>query len=56
MVERLDALRHDELKDLIGQSYGMVAAKAPQRRPRQPKQKKKQTKKQRIAPRTRKKR
>ena len=28
MLDRLDALRNDELKDLIGQSYGMVAAKA----------------------------
>jgi predicted DNA-binding protein (MmcQ/YjbR family) len=29
MLDRLDALRNDELKDLIGQSYEMVAAKAP---------------------------
>jgi len=29
LVERLDALRGDELKDLIRQSYEMVAAKAP---------------------------
>jgi predicted DNA-binding protein (MmcQ/YjbR family) len=29
MVGRLDALRNDELEDLIRQSYGMVAAKAP---------------------------
>ncbi len=29
MLERLDALRSDELQDLIRQSYEMVAAKAP---------------------------
>ena len=29
MLERLDALRNDELQDLIRQSYEMVAAKAP---------------------------
>jgi predicted DNA-binding protein (MmcQ/YjbR family) len=29
MVDRLDALGADQLKDLIGQSYEMVAAKAP---------------------------
>ncbi len=34
MLDRLDALRHDELKNLIGQSYAMVAAKAPKPRPR----------------------
>jgi len=28
MLDRLDALRHDELRDLIQQSYDMVAAKA----------------------------
>ncbi len=31
MLDRLDALRNDELKDLIRQSYEMVAAKAPKR-------------------------
>ena len=29
MLDRLDALRKDELRDLIQQSYEMVAAKAP---------------------------
>jgi hypothetical protein len=29
MLDRLDALQWDELKDLIRQSYEMVAAKAP---------------------------
>jgi predicted DNA-binding protein (MmcQ/YjbR family) len=29
MLDRLDALRRDELEDLIRQSYQMVAAKAP---------------------------
>ncbi len=28
MLDRLDALRHDELSDLIGQSYAIVAANA----------------------------
>jgi len=30
MLERLDALRNDELRDLIRQSYEMVAVKVPQ--------------------------
>src|SRR5580693_6726116 len=54
MVERLDALRHDELKNLIGESYEMAAAKAPKRRARPPKQKKKQTKTRTVTPKTRK--
>ncbi len=29
MLDRLDALRHDELEDMIRQSYEMVATKAP---------------------------
>jgi len=29
MLDRLDALRGNEIRDLIGQSYEMVAAKAP---------------------------
>jgi predicted DNA-binding protein (MmcQ/YjbR family) len=29
MLDRLDALRNDELRDLIRQSYEMVEAKAP---------------------------
>jgi predicted DNA-binding protein (MmcQ/YjbR family) len=44
MVERLDALHHDELKDLIGQSYEMAAANAPKRNVRPAKQKKRPTK------------
>jgi predicted DNA-binding protein (MmcQ/YjbR family) len=32
MLDRLDALRNDELRDLIRQSYEMVAAKAPKPR------------------------
>lgn len=31
MLDRLDALRRDELQDLIRQSYDMVAEKAPKR-------------------------
>lgn len=31
MLDRLDALRDDELKDLIRQSYEMVAANAPRK-------------------------
>src|SRR5215469_16241081 len=36
MLDRLDALPNDELRDLIGQSYEMVAAKVPKRRHRSP--------------------
>ena len=32
MLDRLDALRTDKIRDLIGQSYEMVAAKAPKRK------------------------
>jgi predicted DNA-binding protein (MmcQ/YjbR family) len=32
MLDRLEALRNDELKDLIRQSYEMVAAKVPKAR------------------------
>ncbi len=32
MLDRLDALRWDELRELIRQSYKMVAAKAPKKR------------------------
>jgi predicted DNA-binding protein (MmcQ/YjbR family) len=32
MLERLDAVRDEELRDLIRQSYEMVAAKAPKLR------------------------
>jgi predicted DNA-binding protein (MmcQ/YjbR family) len=31
MLDRLDAVRWDELRELIGQSYAMVAAKAPKK-------------------------
>lgn len=36
MLDRLDALPNDELRDLIGQSYEMVAAKVPKRKHRTP--------------------
>jgi predicted DNA-binding protein (MmcQ/YjbR family) len=41
MLDRLDALRNDELKDLLRQSYEMVAAQAPKAgaRPREKKRK-----------------
>jgi predicted DNA-binding protein (MmcQ/YjbR family) len=32
MLDRLDAVRRDELEDLIRQSYEMVAAKAPKKK------------------------
>jgi predicted DNA-binding protein (MmcQ/YjbR family) len=35
MLDRLDALRRDELRDLIRQSYEMVAAKAPRKAAKQ---------------------
>jgi len=41
LVERLDALRNDEVKDLIRQSYEMAEAKAPKTKARTPKRKKK---------------
>ena len=43
LLERLDAVRSDELKDMIRQSYEMVAAKAPKSKAR--KQQKKATRK-----------
>lgn len=36
MVDRLDALHSDEMRDLIRQSYAMVAAKAPKARSKKP--------------------
>ncbi len=39
MLDRLDAVGWDELQELIRQSYEMVAAKAPKKKPRE-KQKK----------------
>jgi predicted DNA-binding protein (MmcQ/YjbR family) len=41
MLDRLDALRNDELKDVIRQSYEMVAAKAPRPRAQPPNRQKK---------------
>ena len=40
MLDRLDALRNDELKDLIRQSYEMVAANAPRQMRKRVRQKK----------------
>jgi len=45
MLDRLDAVANDELKDLIRQSYEMVAAKAPARKAPSPSRKKKKEKK-----------
>lgn len=53
MLDRLDAVRSDELKDLLRQSYEMVAAKAPNTKARQPKPKPKPTQKRTTAPKTR---
>jgi hypothetical protein len=41
MLDRLDALPNDELRDLIRRSYEMVAAAAPKARTRGPGRKKK---------------
>jgi predicted DNA-binding protein (MmcQ/YjbR family) len=41
MLDRLDALRWDELQELVGQSYEMVVAKAPKRKLVKKKEKKK---------------
>ncbi len=38
MLDRLDALRNDELKEVIRQSYEMVAAKAPEIKSRKKKE------------------
>jgi predicted DNA-binding protein (MmcQ/YjbR family) len=56
ILDRLDALSQDELRNLIGQSYEMVSENAPNRKARQPKQETTQMKKREIAPKTRKKR
>ena len=53
MLDRLDALRQDELQDLLRQSYEMVAAKAPKTKTRQPNPKQKRTKTGTPAPKTR---
>jgi predicted DNA-binding protein (MmcQ/YjbR family) len=41
LVEQLDALHNNEVKDLIRQSYEMAEAKAPKAKARTPKRKKK---------------
>jgi len=43
LLDQLDALRNDELKDLLRQSYEMVAAKAPKKASRSPRRKTKKT-------------
>jgi len=53
MLDRLDAIRHDELQDLLRQSYEMVAAKAPKKKARQPNPKQKHIKKKTAAPKPR---
>jgi predicted DNA-binding protein (MmcQ/YjbR family) len=53
MLDRLDALRQDELQDMLRQSYEMVAAKAPKTKARRPNPKQKHTKKKTTAPKTR---
>lgn len=51
MLDRLDAVSSDELKDLIRQSYEMVASRVPARRASSPsKNKKKKKKKAKPAP------
>jgi predicted DNA-binding protein (MmcQ/YjbR family) len=41
MLDRLDALRHDELEELIRQSYEMVAAKVPGKKAKKKRRKRK---------------
>ncbi|MGP0018653.1 MAG: MmcQ/YjbR family DNA-binding protein [Candidatus Sulfotelmatobacter sp.] len=53
MLDRLDALRQDELQDLLRESYEMVAAKAPKKKVRQPIPKQKHSEKKSTAPKTR---
>ncbi len=50
ILHHLNALRHDELKDFIRQSYEMVAAKAPKSKPTPPNRNKKGTT---VSPQTR---
>lgn len=40
ILDRLDALRHDELEDFIRQSYEMVATKAPKAKTKKPQKEK----------------
>jgi predicted DNA-binding protein (MmcQ/YjbR family) len=57
MLDRLDALRHDELEDMIRQSYEMVVTKAPKTKSATPSRKKavaKKKKTRRPAPRKKK--
>jgi predicted DNA-binding protein (MmcQ/YjbR family) len=49
MLDRLDALRHEELWDLIRRSYEMVAAKAPKKKSGRPKGGKRSVKKKETA-------
>lgn len=55
MLDLLDALRQDELQDLLRQSYEMVAAKAPKKKTRPVKRKRTQNlvNKKSAAPKTR---
>jgi len=53
MLDRLDALRSEELKDLIRESYGIVAAKAPRAKARHLNPKQKQNDKKTTTPKTR---
>ncbi len=57
MLDRLDALSTDELKEMIRQSYEMVVAKAPKRKVTKPNSVKKSRKKRTVRsnPRTKKK-
>jgi len=52
MLDRLDCLRQDELRDLIRQSYEMVAAKAPKSKPKRAHAAKKKARKKIIKSRT----
>jgi predicted DNA-binding protein (MmcQ/YjbR family) len=51
MLDRLDAVRWDELQELIGQSYAMVVAKTPKKKPGKKKEKKKSVAAKRARPR-----
>jgi predicted DNA-binding protein (MmcQ/YjbR family) len=53
MLDRLDALRTDELQDMLRQSCEMVAAKAPKKKIRQVKRKQKRSEKKTAVPETR---
>ncbi len=53
MLDRLDALRSDELEDLVRQSYEMVVAKAPKARAQKSAPRKKISRKKTIRRKTR---